>query len=511
MCQLHSFVSLTVHHGHKCIHSLCYSGLGKTRICVEYPGEARWQHKPPRSGLVFTQFQRQFVPSLQDVSVTIYLISTKSTTEPGVLNTTRKSQKKVAVKKLLMTLPWGAIIEFCTIKDVLDARLVCREWLQGIEQEAAADWCAKVFSESLQKQNAFLFHAPGSTLDYAWRKGATQVDVSSLIDPVGAIQPSGHGCLDRLFKVMRVMKCLPESAVVAFSSKDGRHCLPICWDPGTNETSFPAFPACQRVNCRTCSLKPPAKTPDSSTSQLERHLNLHNEEGEIDLTAYTPRCIQNLPADLVCPKCMAVDQRTLVLSEFTYKAPHACRSDKPSHTPLTWTPDLDEEEEVFNEAQDSLVPHGHKRKRRTDFSDPSQPPSFPPKYAEMALPDRSTPLQLPTDCKHCISIYCVACKEFAIWSPAAVCWNSDFVCRERGRQLCSPEGDTFIGGVLVRKKCSLPDCRKAVSCPYCAHQVWHTPYVQSRGERIRRASHCDVCRETYCGEHSWVSTVCHHW
>lgn len=229
-----------------------------------------------------------------------------------------------------------------------------------------------------------------------------------------------------------------------------------------------------------------------------------NEESSIP-----PTFIPNLPADLICPKCCTTESRTLVLSDFSYKAHENFPSHRLAHVDLMWNPHLDNTHKQKDTDCEGISSRPSKRpKNGTNTS--QSPLQFPPRYAETALTIRSEPIPLKTDAKFCISIHCSACREFAIWAPASVCRHVDYVCHERGRQLQAD--NTTLGGALVRTKCSLPDCNQAIACPYCAHQIWHEPYSSSGGQRqVRHVSHCDVCRETYCADHAWVSTVCHHW
>jgi len=135
--------------------------------------------------------------------------------------------------------------------------------------------------------------------------------------------------------------------------------------------------------------------------------------------------------------------------------------------------------------------------------------SFPPMVEDMAIPIRSHPISLQRDTKFVISIHCTKCREFGIFAPAGVCWNQSFCCAERGRTI----GDKTIGGVLVRQKCSSPECNSPVSCPQCAHSRIHEGYQDNNGESspVIRVSHCDNCRLTFCDEDAWLSNICHHW
>ncbi len=414
-------------------------------------------------------------------------------------------------------LPWGALTEFMGFHDVLNLRLVCREWNLGLTEGVSVEWCRSNISAILKKQNSFAFEASSGNLQTSWQIGATQENLNDLLllqggqDNMNPKNPSVRSCFDQLVKILRVVQNLPKSIVVAFSSDYGRHCRPVQYDKHSNTSKMRPWDACKRHDCRTCKIpvigKPKFAKKDDSV--IGEWAILQGRHGPINMTDYLPICIPNLPADMICPNCHIHDHRTLVLSEFSYRATHPFPSHRPAHAHLVWTPNVDNTTSNGQENQEEGESRSAKRSK-TEGSRRISESQFPPRYAEMALPMQSEPIPLPMDAKFCIAIHCTACEEFAIWAPASVCRHSDFVCHERGREIRSD--NMTIGGALVRTQCSLPDCNQAIACPHCAHQVWHEPYSSYGGERqVRRVSHCDTCRETYCSEHAWVSTVCHHW
>jgi hypothetical protein len=416
---------------------------------------------------------------------------------------------------LFAGLPWAVITEYASVQEVLQARLVCRDWCLAVTESVGLDWCAQHLSQCLRDRNLYLLTNTNSE----WKTSVTQTNVTDLL--VVQANSSSTSCLDQWLRVLRVMKHLPASIAVAFSAKYGRHCVPMTWDDQTKTSAILNYSKCQTPNCPTCQLKPPARKEKTKNDSIDHHLELHNKRGPIDLTHYAPKCIPNIPSDLTCPHCRTRDRRTLVLSEFSYQSAPAAATDRPNNVQLTWTPRQDDEtdgELISEEEEDSsnykdhttLSPPAAKRSKLEsvadeDFSTPSS--SFPPSqvYDDMAIPIRHEPIRLKSDSKHAMSMHCVQCQKFAILAPAGVCLDREIVCPERGRHL---DDSTILGGVLVRTQCTLPDCHKPIGCSQCAHHTWHDAY--DGGERIRRLSHCDTCKQVYCDEHAWISIVCHH-
>ena len=372
------------------------------------------------------------------------------------------------------------------------------------------EWCRANLSTMLKAQNTFLFESSNGTLDAAWQIGATQHNFQELLLTK---QSSSSTCFDQFLAVLRVLRCLPQAVVVAYSDSYGRHCRPIQYNKDLNRSQIVEWGPCQQVNDSSCeSLQkcPPNQAQDeNSWISRDEWTALQDRYAAMKTNCIHPSFIINLPADLICPKCCTKDSPTLVLSEFSYRAHENSPSHRLAHVNLVWNPHLDNvHAQKVSACEDNPLPSSKRPKNDTSTNTSTVP--FPPRYAEAGLPLRSEPTPLKNDAKFCICIYCTACREFAIWAPASVCRHVDYVCHERGRQLQSE--NTTLGGALVRTKCSLPACNQATACPHCAHQTWHAPYSSVGGHsQVRHVSHCDVCRETYCSEHAWVSTVCHHW
>ena len=202
--------------------------------------------------------------------------------------------------------------------------------------------------------------------------------------------------------------------------------------------------------------------------------------------------------------------------------------------------------------------------KKPDFA---QLPTFPPPmYCDMAIPCRTTPIPYKPDNKHAISLHCTSCNEFGILAPASICWDPNFPCHQRGMYLTDRQQDdqdpvedndghqasmkalatdpsindddgkndgsrfrridptpTMVGGMIVRTRCSTAGCNRPTLCWQCHHSIWHHPYddggtnwmnysqANLGSPTVRHSSHCPSCRETYCHEHAWLCTICHHW
>jgi hypothetical protein len=452
-------------------------------------------------------------------------------------------------------LPWGVIAEYCSFGQVLQTRLVCRPWCEAIGEGLSLSFCVRHLSRCLTERNVYLLSDLDSNSNNnnnnGWKDSATQSNHATLTTVLQQKQQSTTGptdsdstFLDQLLRVFRVAQHLPQQVAVAFNGKYGRHCLPLAWDAELQTSGIQSYPSCcrRKQKCPTCRLKLTRLIQDQTTAaaqgstsiSIDDHLELRNKRGPIDLRCYAPKCIPNLPPDLTCPLCRTTDQRTLVLSEFSYKSEPGAATDRPSHVFLTWTPQMEEDNDNDDDDDDGSSRSGdddghrqeagtgtgrvspaHKRQKTGPSSNTTttaRPHPFPPMYDEMAIPVRNEPIRLKSDCKHAISLHCSKCRNFGIFAPAGVCWNRGFVCHERGRHLEEDPHGTLLGGVLVRTKCSLPDCHRPVSCLHCAHHPWHRRYEQFYGTTlpIRHTSHCNECEQTYCDEHASVSTVCRH-
>ena len=452
-------------------------------------------------------------------------------------------------------LPWGVIIsEYCTFQESLKFRLVCQTWRSSIDESMSRSKCSNFIVDHLKKKNIFLLSKDLDQWDTTSMEERAE-NVANLLQCTRTPRPPGDASsslslLKCLFNVMKVLKQFPSQVAVAFSLLHGRHCMPIEWDAEERMSVLKYYnPCCNRpsTNCVTCQLPLPIRSDRSSSREQQQnliynHLELRNGAGEIDLTKYTAKCIPNLPADLYCPCCQTTDERTLVLSEFSYQSTRLNTPPvtAPNRIPLRWSPKPHEVAEVdrtnpqSSMQQNNTTARGNSgayspRKRlksdpqlsketTVDTNKPSKHIIFPPpQYDDLATPTRDEPLEAKPDTSHAISLHCTKCQKFAVVAPAALCWNKDYCCPEKGRHL---EDGTILGGVYSRTKCSVSTCLLPTPCYQCSRSNFHDSYNNTGGangiagepQRIRRrAASCEPCRQTYCAEHSWITTVCHHW
>lgn len=357
----------------------------------------------------------------------------------------------------MISLPWEMILGFCTLDEILSVRSVSKDLSAVVTSAISSDYCSHFLQEYLKKQN--VYYIPHLR---HWKTSATQDELQGIFSK----EESKDLYLKRLLGVLRVIKYLPMSTVVAFDANLGRHCLPVRWNATTNNSEVVTFASPSQRNAGRASCPPrkgePLTSPKTPTNNIYNHLELQSENGHpIDLQSYSSTCVPSMPDDLICPACREAEYRTLVLSEFSYRCEPGSVDERPNRVQLSWTP-------LIEGCIGNI-----KKKRRVEIEDSSN--SFPPMMEDMAIPIRSHPLPLQRDCKFAISIHCTKCKEFGVFGPAAVCWSQSFCCAERGRTI----GEKTLGGVLVRQRCSCAQCYRPVSCPQCAHTRMHEGYQDS--------------------------------
>ena len=222
---------------------------------------------------------------------------------------------------------------------------------------------------------------------------------------------------------------------------------------------FPREP-CQKgkKQCASCRLKIPRKprrrehadendeSNDDSGDEEEPLPRLDdvlqiavNRHEVLDLDHYYPKCVPNLPRDLVCPLCRVDDHRTLLLTEMTYSTPDETAQGAMRNL-LTFTPRLDR---VAN--------------------------AFPPLSSCFFVPGLNSGTRLPvTDFKHALAIHCTHCRNFGMLAPAGLCFGPRHVGDGCGGKL--PIGDACgspVGGILCRRTCRLALCLHALACGLC--------------------------------------------
>ena len=450
-------------------------------------------------------------------------------------------------------LPWEVITSCLTLNDTLSLRLTNPTICHIVSQATSPTTCAHWLALLLANQSSFIC----TDLEH-WKTSTTAT--ADRLRPVFVVEHDENSNdssfpLDRLLKVSRILKCLPQQAAVAYNGKYGRHILPM---DGTIP-QVKVFSKCQRLNCPTCKFKIPllreernVRTEDTSSSrifplQLEDCCEILNKDGvPLDLHSYVPKCIPNLPPDVTCPMCRVTERRTLILSSGSYQSESSART--PTQHLATFTPKLDveaadgalersdtEEDRPSSDEEDiddppaqeartasrrigrqgSIAQRDSKR-RRTDTL-LTDTVSFPPRYNDPGIPMRQRPIPYDADGKHLLSIHCSHCEKFAILTPVTPCWNGQFPCHFVGSQLPDKYG-TIVGGMLVRSQCSASDCTQATLCRACQSTHLHLPYGSSANddtiseqEKVTLSSHCPTCQQSYCTDHAWHSTVCHHW
>ena len=475
----------------------------------------------------------------------------------NVISTIRMSSPYSPQEKeqeLASLLPWGIIAESLELQEVLQTRLTCHSLCEALAEQVSPVTCSRHIARVLVQRNLYVI--PNVLLSLDWVTETTRDSEEAIVHMLmlaSASAEEGGGALDSLLRMIKVMKYLPKQAAVAFNGKHGRHLLPLQWDEEKKCSNFLSHEPCQRKSCVTCKFRIPvnraaaAATSDDddgrrrNNNNIDDHLEFRKPKGPIDLHSYHTTCVPNLPRDLHCPMCRTTDQRTLVLSEVAYRS-DSRPVNRPDKVLLTWTPhqeqaangnsssddddddDNDDDDDDDDASDHSFVVVRHDepspKRRKTDKDD--QVLLFPPLYDDMAIPSTTQPIRLKADCKHAISIHCSHCGEFGVIGPAAVCWNPDFPCHERGHNLSSDKYQTVVGGVLVRSKCSSTstssssssasspgddNCQRSTLCESCTRggsttTMIHSAYLEdTRGSTVLFSGMCHHCHEPFCSDH----------
>ncbi len=343
------------------------------------------------------------------------------------------------------SIPWGQVVAFLCLQEMLSCRLVSTSVASRIHEELLPSDCISWLQTEFRNRN--LFFIPGN-VDRTWMD-AGHDDPDVLLSYFAASNTKSP--LDSLLRCLRVCKCIPKEAAVVFSGKFGRHILPL---PIDDVRHVPCGRG--KKNCETCRFKIPRKPrPTQEESKLDSVLQIAVSSREIlVLNEYFVKCVPNIPRDLICPLCRVTDRRTLLLTEMSYPVPEEAAQGALKNM-LTFT--------------HSLEPQ-HKR-ARTDH-----PPRFPPMVPDLFVPGHTPPIEhgdesgeesvQHEDFKHALAIHCTNCREFGIFAPAGLCRGvvaSRVDCLGKNRVDCA-------GGILCRTQCSYPSCMHAVSCRDCGAQ-----------------------------------------
>jgi hypothetical protein len=427
-------------------------------------------------------------------------------------------------QELASLLPWGIIAESLDLEEVLQTRLTCHSLCEALAEHVSPSTCSRYLAMLLEQRNLFVIPDVNYWVTETARESEATVQLFSTA-----------AALDSLLRMIKVMKYLPKQAAVAFNGKHGRHLRPLRWDEETKATNLFSHEPCQRKPCVTCKFRIPVRTATSSSAgrrnNIDDHLEFRKRKAPLDLHSYHTTCVPNLPRDVHCPMCRTTDQRTLVLSEVAYRS-DSRPVNRPDHVLLTWTPHedqvanensfYDDDIESDDEPSDNSVvvvrrddddePSSKRHKIESDDDDDDdddgdeEPVSFPPLYDDMAIPSTTNPIRLRADCKHAISIHCSHCGEFGVVGPAAVCWNPEFPCHERGHNL-SDSYQTVLGGVLVRSQCSNStspggNCQRSTLCESCTRgPTIHSAYLEDTRGTSLLSGMCHLCHEPFCSDH----------
>ena len=512
--------------------------------------------------------------------------TTTATTTPTT--TTMSHHDEEEHQHLLYRIPWMLVLEFCTLPECLQCRLVSHD-MAGSVQDISPSQCATFWRQHVLGQKG---PVPSILMD--WNRPAP--DPERLFCHVGQSTTTTTSSLDVLLRCFRVLRHLPNEALLAVSGRYGRHCWamercpkdttrndnPKMGKAGINNNNNKqqqlvlgrkVYPPCrrrrtQRGGCATCRLVIPSTRERHDMDQYIQIQTKGRANTKVDLARVYPKCIPNLPADLICPVCRVSTERTLVLSIRSYQSSSVSVS---TPKPLTYTPqnqeDYDEEEDEDgtvvgdNTVNSNDTEQGNHTERpakkqrigrqkvvgtnKNDDDDNNQTPfsnSLP--YDELPLLDVRRPISEKPDSKFAISIHCTSCHQFGMVKPANPCSHPSIRCPHRAR----PEGDDGLTacGVFVAVPCTNHKCDKSPLCQTCASTVSHEGYPQEEEEEeaandeysddeeggdeyasasrgrdespdrlVYFKSNCTHCfpngEGRFCRSCSWMTTCCHHW
>jgi hypothetical protein len=448
------------------------------------------------------------------------------------------------------SLPWEVIGSYLQLNDVLNLRLTSTSLTRTLSETISPSTCARYLAGILHPQH---FYVCSDTRQ--WK--TTSSNDSELLEQlfINKKNTSSSFPLDQLLKICRLLQNIPQQAAIGYNGKYGRYILPM--NPKNGEPK--KFSKCTRQNCTSCKVvKPPLlgqRDFDTETSltfrlTVDSFVEITNAQGmPLDLHIFTEgKCIPNLPPDLCCPQCCITDRRTLLLSSMSYQSdtPSANHQQQlPTLTPKLFDDDFDcdesdddldegihsnddddhpSDEDVDDPQAQERTAARRRRQQQQNGANKRQKLShhhfldnFPPLYNDHGIPLRQRAIPYDADCKHALALHCTHC-HFGILAPATPCFsgNNRFPCYLLGRQLTDKYG-TIVGGMLVRSRCSVQDCDSATLCGACQSSNQHAPYGthptdnHNETDTVQFSSHCSTCHQSYCTEHAWHSTVCHHW
>jgi hypothetical protein len=415
---------------------------------------------------------------------------------------------------------WEWVAEFLTLQDMLASRVVCKEWNQSLEETLSPRQCGIWLSRRLLRENLYLTDNIGSWKDASNANESIEMMARVLFHDNNSVSP-----VRTLIDSLRVVHVFPSQAAVAFSAPYGRHCIPLHWDDAIEAVLPTEYEACRRGEqaCAACRLvnRIPRRTRfrgeptddciddfyDILRGDTAAATGANVAANEyVELKKYYPSCTPNLPPDLICPVCRVSNERTLQLTEVSYASTE--ESSSWNTVKLSLTPVRDNAN-TNNNATTQTIP----RQRRNDsWRDQLYAvDSFPPApYRDVNIPIDHPPPRA-ANAKHCLAIHCDHCRQFGILAPAAVCGQGQFRCQDRLRYLNFGKDRSLTGAVFVRQQCSHPNCNRPTLCHRCCRTNVHRNDDTTNGLTTAMQSHCETCQITFCTEHHWQSTCCHHW
>jgi len=430
------------------------------------------------------------------------------------------SLKEDYFESLLAKAPLEVVAEFLTLNEVLCARLVSTRFVEAICNLSSAR-CAQHLHERLVSQSPtvhLVSHACwNQTLDLEGMEAFMQ-------------RPDG-GSLECMLRCFRVFKCLPMEAGIAFCGKYGRHCVPMQWNIESKRVEAIIYASCRRQACPTCRLKidmdarerPPCEIYKDYDIWIPDQSKRCDGRRRVDLSKFYPKCIPNLPRDLLCPHCSDSEKRTLVLSIISYKSstppPHA------SGKPLTYTPFNDNdysepevydglqedsgEENVGQSLEDALTVRKHPREEN-QVEDTF---AYPLIFDEIASPKAYQAIEESDRAKYAISIHCVSCEKFGMLAPANPCSHEHFRCRMRAKEILFGGQNVLVGSMMVRNKCHNTMCNRSTRCMSDCQKFRHGLYADP-DTKLPFKCWCPHCHPAgngrYCDGCAWLTSVCHH-
>lgn len=341
------------------------------------------------------------------------------------------------------SIPWGRVVAFLRLQEMLSCRLVSTGVASRIHEELLPSDCVSWLQEELRERN--LFFIPGN-VDTNWMEACN--DAPDLLLHYFA-SSRNQSPFDSLTRCLRVCKCIPKEAAVAFSGKFGRHIQPL---PEEEVRHVPCGRG--KPKCETCRFKIPRKRRpgDGEECKLDSVLQIVVSSREVlVLDQYFVKCVPNMPRDLICPLCRVTERRTLLLTEMSYPVPEETAQGALRNM-LTFTP---------------LLEPQRKRPRINQRS------RFPPMEPDLYIPGNTPPISngddesvQHEDFKHAIAIHCTNCREFGIFGPAGLCRGVS-ATRVECLGKVRVEG---AGAILCRRRCSYPSCMHAVACLDCSNK-----------------------------------------